>query len=152
EGREDLNAWREARALIAYTESKRAALAQLLERHRERRILVSTADNATAYRVAREHLVPPITCDIQRLERSATLEGFRRGEIRALVSARVVNEGSDGPGAGGAVGVRGGVGGARGEREHVQRVGRVLRPSNGKRALVFELVTAGTMEVQHAQR
>jgi superfamily II DNA or RNA helicase len=148
EGRDALHAWREARALVAYTESKRAALAQLLERYRERRTLVFTADNATAYTIAREYLVPPFTCDIKRKERSAVLEHFRRGELRALVSARVLNEGIDVPEADVAIVV----GGALGEREHVQRVGRVLRPSDGKRALVFELVAAGTMEVRHAQR
>jgi superfamily II DNA or RNA helicase len=148
EGRDALHAWREARALVAYTESKRATLAQLLERYRERRALVFTADNATAYTIARAHLVPPFTCDIKRKERSSVLEQFRRGELRALVSARVLNEGIDVPEADVAIVV----GGALGEREHVQRVGRVLRPSDDKRALLFELVAAGTMEVRHAQR
>ena len=44
------------------------------------------------------------------------------------------------------------VGGALGEREHVQRVGRLLRPSEGKRAVVYELVTRNTIEVGQARR
>jgi superfamily II DNA or RNA helicase len=42
------------------------------------------------------------------------------------------------------------VAGSHGEREHVQRIGRVLRPAAGKRALVYELVSRGTSEVQRA--
>jgi superfamily II DNA or RNA helicase len=41
---------------------------------------------------------------------------------------------------------------ALGEREHVQRIGRLLRPTPGKRALVYELVTRQTLEVSQAWR
>ena len=42
------------------------------------------------------------------------------------------------------------VGGTQGEREHVQRIGRLLRPSTGKRAIVYELVTLATSEGKRA--
>ena len=148
EGRRALAAWRQMRALLAFTHAKRRALRSLLERHRSSRTLVFTADNDTAYAIAREHLVMPLTCDIGRRERDEALERFRRGQIRTLVSARVLNEGLDVPDADVAVVV----GGALGEREHVQRVGRLLRPGEGKRALVYELVTRDTMEVGQARR
>ncbi|MGH7267025.1 MAG: DEAD/DEAH box helicase family protein [Candidatus Rokuibacteriota bacterium] len=148
EGRRALAAWREARRLLAFTEAKRQAVAVLLQRHRDARVLVFTADNDTAYAIAREHLVMPLTCDIGRPEREAALERFRRGDLRVLVSARVLNEGLDVPDADVAVIV----GGAFGEREHVQRVGRLLRPGPGKRALVYELVTRRTFEVGQARR
>jgi superfamily II DNA or RNA helicase len=90
----------------------------------------------------------PLTCDIGRRERDQALDAFRRGRIRALVSARVLNEGIDVPDADVAIVV----GGALGEREHVQRVGRLLRPAEGKRALVYELVTRDTIEVSQARR
>jgi superfamily II DNA or RNA helicase len=123
-------------------------LRSLLERHRAARTLVFTADNDTAYQIARAHLVMPLTCDIGRRERDQALDAFRRGSIRALVSARVLNEGVDVPDADVAIVV----GGALGEREHVQRVGRLLRPAEGKRALVYELVTRDTIEVSQARR
>jgi superfamily II DNA or RNA helicase len=88
----------------------------------------------------------PITCDVSRPEREAALDAFRRGELRALVSSRVLNEGVDVPDADVAIVV----GAAHGEREHVQRVGRILRPSPGKRAVVYELVAAGTSEVRRS--
>ncbi|MCO5168487.1 MAG: DEAD/DEAH box helicase family protein [Planctomycetes bacterium] len=148
-GRRALVAWRRSRALLAYTRGKAAALRDLLARHRAARVLVFTADNAAAYAVAREHLVMPITCDVGRAERADALRRFAAGELRALVSARVLNEGLDVPDAD--VGVV--VGATQGEREHVQRIGRLLRPGPGKRALVYELVTPDTPEMaQLAQR
>jgi superfamily II DNA or RNA helicase len=109
---------------------------------------VFAADNETAYAIAREHLVQPITCDIGAAERARALERFSRGELRILVSARVLNEGLDVPAADIAVVV----GGSQGSREYVQRVGRVLRPSEGKKALVYDLVTIGTFEVPRVNR
>jgi superfamily II DNA or RNA helicase len=148
EGRRALSAWRQMRRLLAFTCAKRRALGSLLDRHRNSRVLVFTADNETAYAIARDHLVMPLTCDIGRSERDDALERFRRGDLRTLVSARVLNEGLDVPDADVAVVV----GGALGEREHVQRVGRLLRPGEGKRAVVYELVTRNTIEVGQARR
>jgi superfamily II DNA or RNA helicase len=148
EGRYALAAWRQARRLVAFTHTKRRVLKALLERHRASRVLVFTADNEAAYAIAREHLVMPLTCDIGRQEREEVLQRFRQGELRTLVSAQVLNEGLDVPDADVAVVV----GGALGEREHVQRVGRLLRPSEGKRAVVYELVTRNTIEVGLSRR
>jgi superfamily II DNA or RNA helicase len=148
EGRRALEAWRQMRALLAFTRAKQQALRGLLEQHRSSRTLVFTADNATAYSIAREHLIMPLTCDIGRQERVTALDRFRDGRLRALVSARVLNEGLDVPDADVAIIV----GGALGQREHVQRIGRLLRPAEGKRALVYELVTRDTLEVGQARR
>jgi superfamily II DNA or RNA helicase len=148
EGRRALMAWRQMRRLLSFTHAKRDVVSALLSRHRDSKVLVFTADNDTAYTIAREHLVMPFTCDISRQEREEVLGRFREGELRALVSARVLNEGLDVPDADVAVIV----GGMLGEREHVQRVGRLLRPSEGKRAIVYELVTRNTFEVDQARR
>jgi superfamily II DNA or RNA helicase len=148
DGRGGLAAWRRARRLLAYPRCKRQALAALLARHRGQRTLVFVSDNETAYAVAREHLIMPLTCDIGRGERLDALERFRAGRLRALVSAQVLNEGLDVPDA--EIGIV--VGGRFGEREHLQRIGRVLRPREGKRAAVYELVVADTSDVAQARR
>lgn len=138
EGRRALAAFRQMRRLLGFTQAKRRALESLLGRHRDSRVLVFTADNDTAYAIAREHLVMPLTRDIGRREREEVLERFRRGELRTLVSARVLNEGLDVPDADVAVIV----GGALGEREHVQRVGRLLRPSGGDHLILATPVSS----------
>ena len=147
-GRAALAAWRASQRITTFPAAKRCAVASLLARHRGSRVLIFTADNETAYAIAREHLVTPLTCDIDRRERRAVLDAFRDGHIRALVSARVLNEGIDVPDADLAIIVAG----TQGEREHVQRVGRLLRPRAGKRALVYELVCSGTFETRLAKR
>jgi superfamily II DNA or RNA helicase len=147
-GRAGVAGWRRARALLALTEAKLDAVGTLLARHAGARTLVFTSHKDAAYAIARVHLVLPITADVQRAERDAALAAFRAGRIRALVAARVLNEGFDVPDA--EVGIV--VGGAQGEREHVQRIGRLLRPAPGKRAIVYELVTRGTAEVNATRR
>jgi superfamily II DNA or RNA helicase len=148
EGRAALSAWRRSQRLLALPRAKRRALEGLLARHTQSRMLVFTADNDSAYRIAREQLVMPLTCDIGRAERGTVLEAFREGRLRALVSSRVLNEGLDVPDADVAIVV----GGTLGEREHVQRVGRLLRPRPGKRAIIYELVTRTTSETRQAAR
>jgi superfamily II DNA or RNA helicase len=148
EGRRALASWRRSRRLVAFTEAKRAALVRLLAQHPGQRLLVFTGDNDTAYTIAREHCIMPITRDIGRVERREALERFRSGELGALVSAQVLNEGIDVPDADTAILV----GGRLGTREYLQRVGRLLRPAPDKRALVYELVTRDTHEIRDAAR
>jgi superfamily II DNA or RNA helicase len=148
EGRRALAAWRRSRSIVRYGTAKRGVVDELLRRHRDHRVLVFAADNDTAYAVAREHLVQPITCDIGPRERTRALQRFSSGELRILVSARVLNEGIDVPAADIAIMA----GGSQGSREYIQRVGRVLRPAEGKRAVVYDLVTRGTFEVGRANQ
>ena len=148
EGRLAMRAMLDARRLVTFPDAKRQVVGTLLSRHREDRVLVFTTDNETALSIADEHLLMPITCDVPRQERQEALDRFRDGRLRALVSARVLNEGVDVPEA--RVGIV--VGGTHGEREHVQRVGRLLRPVAGKRALLYELVMRGTLEERSAER
>jgi len=147
-GQRALRAWRDLRGLLAYCSGKRAVLGRLLDRHHGARVLVFCADNAAAYAIARQHLLMPITCDIGRDERARMLARFAAGELRGLVSARVLNEGVDLPSAEVAIVVSA----ALGEREHIQRVGRILRPAEGKEALLYELVAHDTLEVSWSKR
>lgn len=144
EGRAALAAWRRRKKLLGLTRAKRRAVSELLRRHAQNRMLIFTGDNDAAYELSRRELVMPITCDISRAERADALDAFRKGDLRALVSSRVLNEGLDVPDADVAILVAG----AFGEREYVQRVGRLLRPRPGKRAVVYELVSAATGEAR----
>lgn len=147
-GRQAVAAWRRARRLVSFHTHKADMVHLLLERHRANKVLVFTASNEAAYTIAKHELIMPITCDIGRSERRSALDLFAAGKLRALVSSQVLNEGLDVPDADVAVVV----GGSGSEREHVQRIGRLLRPSPGKRAVIYELVTRGTSEVEQAVR
>ena len=147
-GRRALAAWRRSRKLVAFTEAKRETLSRLLVEHRRGRLLVFTGGNETAYTIAREHCIMPITSDIGRVERKSALECFRSGELGALVSAQVLNEGIDLPDVDTAIVA----GGRLGTREYLQRIGRLLRPAPDKQALVYELVMRDTHEQRDATR
>ena len=107
-----------------------------------------TEDNATVYLVSRRFLVPAITHKTKVRERSAILAGLADGRYAAVVTSRVLNEGVDIPEANVAI-VMSGSGSVR---EHVQRLGRVLRKGEGKKALLYELVSSGTSEARTSQR
>lgn len=135
-----------ARELASFPRAKRGLVRSLLERHRDDRSIVFTAFAENAYDVAIDNLVPVIAAETNARERRDILARFRDGKVRAIASARVLNEGIDVPEARVAIIVAG----TLGEREHVQRIGRVLRPAPGKQALVYELVTTGTSDARRA--
>lgn len=147
-GRRALAARARAQRLSSLTAAKRLALAAILEHHRDDRTLVFTADNASAYAIARAHLVPALTCDVGPRERREFLAAFARGSIRTLVSARVLDEGVDVPEARVAVIV----GASGSERQHVQRVGRILRPLPGKLGIVYDVFNLEAGEAFGAAR
>jgi superfamily II DNA or RNA helicase len=147
-GRRALAAWRTSREILAFPDDKRRVLRELLSRHADQRAIVFTQGNQAAYEIARELLVYPITHEINRKERARALERFNAGDMNVLVSAQVLDEGLDVPEAQIAVVV----GGSTSSRRHVQRIGRVLRPAPGKRARVYELAVANSVEVDHMRR
>jgi superfamily II DNA or RNA helicase len=152
EGRRAMQAYRRQRELAFAAPAKLDYLALLLDRHRADRVLLFTQDNATAYEVARRFLVPVITHETKVKERSEILAGLARGAgdggYGAVVTSKVLNEGVDIPAANVAVVLSG----SASVREHVQRLGRILRPQDGKHAVLYELVTAGTAETSTSAR
>jgi superfamily II DNA or RNA helicase len=141
-GRAAIADFRRASNLASFNEAKRLLTSALLARHRGEKVIVFTAHVDDACVVSIENLIPVVTSEVPRKERAEILDGFRRGTYRAIVSARVLNEGVDVPDASVAIIC----GGELGVREHLQRVGRVLRPAPGKTAIVYELTTARTLE------
>jgi superfamily II DNA or RNA helicase len=148
EGRRAFVAYRRQKTLAVAAAAKLDALGELLHRHRADRCLVFTLDNATAYAISRRFLVPIITHHTKVKERSQILERFANGRYGTVVTSKVLNEGVDVPDANVAIIVSG----TGSVREHVQRLGRILRPRDGKRALLYEIVTARTSEQSTSDR
>jgi superfamily II DNA or RNA helicase len=148
QGQRAMRAYRRQRELAFAAPAKLDVLDQLLHEHRGERTLVFTQDNATAYQISRRFLVPAITHQTKVRERSSLLERFSSGEYGVVVTSKVLNEGVDVPEASVAVVISG----SGSVREHVQRLGRILRPKGDKRAVLYELVTAGTSETFTSER
>jgi superfamily II DNA or RNA helicase len=142
EGRRAMAAYRRQREIAFAAPAKLDYVGLLLDRHRDDRVLLFTQDNATAFALSRRFLIPIITHETKVKERSEILAGLAEGSYGAIVTSKVLNEGVDIPDANVAVVVSG----SASVREHVQRLGRILRARDGKRALLYELVTAGTTE------
>lgn len=148
EGRRAMQAWRRQKELAYCAEGKLAVVEELLHRHRGERALLFTQDNATCYAISRRFLLPAITHQTRVRERSAILAGLADGRYGAVVTSKVLNEGVDIPAASVAIVISG----SGSIREHVQRLGRILRKQDGKRAVLYELVTADTGEAYTSER
>jgi len=147
--REALLAKQRAREVMLNSDAKIAELEQVLDRHRDDRVIVFCAHNDTVYRVAERFLIPAITHHTGAAERREILRRFRKGTYSRVVSANVLDEGVDVPDANVAVLLAG----SGSEREFTQRLGRVLRPKDdGGRALLYEVVSAETAEERVAER
>ena len=121
---------------------------RLLQRHQKQRIIIFTNDNLTAYRISSLFLIPCITHQTKIKERRVLLSQFNEGTLPVLVTSRVLNEGVDLPSAAVAIVMSG----TSTVREHVQRLGRILRPSEGKMAVLYELVAKDTTEEMTSKR
>jgi superfamily II DNA or RNA helicase len=147
--REALLAKQRAREIVYNSDAKLDALATILDDHRGDRVIVFTAHNDLAYRVAERFLLPAITHHTGTTERRRVLDRFRSGEYDRVVSSNVLDEGVDVPDANVAVVLSG----SGSEREFTQRLGRVLRPSaDRERALLYEVVADETAEENVARR
>ena len=167
EAREALLARQRAREIMLGTEAKLEALTEVLDEHRDERIIVFTAHNDLAYDVSERFLIPTITHQTGAAERREILERFREGTYTRIATSNVLDEGVDVPDANVAVVLSG----SSSEREFTQRLGRILRPkpvaatdagssADGRpatpsrvgRAVLYEIVSAETGEENIADR
>jgi superfamily II DNA or RNA helicase len=147
--REALLAKQRAREIVTTAERKVELLGELLERHRGERTIVFTASTELVYELSERYLLPAITHRTPTSERREILRRFREGSYSRVVTANVLDEGVDVPDA--SVGVL--LSGSGSKREFTQRLGRLLRPkADGRRAVLYEVVTEETAEQRVARR
>jgi superfamily II DNA or RNA helicase len=134
---------------VAYNSiSKMGKLSEILKKHSGGKIFIFTEHNKLVHRISKEFLIPSITYRTTSKERSETLDRFRSGVYRAVVTSKVLDEGIDVPDAD--VGII--LSGTGSERAFIQRLGRILRKKEGKEAVLYEIVSAETSEVNTARR
>jgi len=148
EGNEALKSYRLQRLIAMQAKAKMECVERLLFFHKNDRTIIFTNDNDSAYEVSKKFLIPAITHRTGVRERSWILSALASSEVNAVATSRVLNEGVDVPDVNVAI-VMSGTGSVR---EHVQRLGRILRKKEGKRAILYELITANTGEMQTSER
>jgi superfamily II DNA or RNA helicase len=100
------------------------------------------------YRISEQFFVPAITHETGIKERRQWLEAFNKGEVLALATSKVLNEGVNIPEASVAIVLSG----SGSSREHIQRLGRILRKAPDKEAILYEVVTSETTEENISRR
>jgi superfamily II DNA or RNA helicase len=148
EARRALLARNKARYIAFNSISKVHKLSEILREHRDGKVFIFTEHNKLVHRISREFLIPAITYKTISRERSDILDRFRSGIYRAVVTSRVLDEGIDVPDAD--VGII--LSGTGSERAFIQRLGRILRKKDGKDAVLYEIISAGTSEVNTARK
>lgn len=148
DARRALLAWNDARKIAINSKSKLKVLEDLLESHRDDKVIIFTEYNEMAEEISRKFLIPLITHRTSKRERDMILDSFRIGAVTKIVTSKVLDEGIDVPDA--RVGIV--LGGTGSRREFVQRLGRILRKREGKRAVLYEVVSKGTSEIRISSR
>ncbi len=143
-----LRAFRAKRQIEEQAAGKMRVLEDLFRLHADESVIVFTGSNVMARAVSRRFLIPCLLSHCAKRERREWLDGFAQRKYPALVANRVLDEGVDLPEVKTAIVL----GGLSSERQAIQRLGRVLRRNErGQRAMLYEVVTDETNEVQRSR-
>ncbi|GBC75019.1 UvrABC system protein B [archaeon HR06] len=147
EGREALLARNRALKIALNSRAKLEKLKEILK-EKDDKTIIFTQHNELVHRISKEFLIPFITHKTSKEERREILKGFREGRYLRIVTSKVLDEGVDVPDA--SLGII--LSGTGSSREFVQRLGRLLRPKGDKKALLIEIVSKGTKEVEFSRK
>jgi DNA excision repair protein ERCC-3 len=136
--------------LAACNAAKLKVVKELLERHKDDRVLIIGQYLEQLDAMAELAGAPIITGRTPQGARDALYERFRTGEVPVLVVSKVANFAVDLPDANVAIQVSGTFGS---RQEEAQRLGRVLRPKkNANEAIFYSVVTRDTIEQEYAAK
>ncbi len=148
EGRRAMKAYRNQKKIALGTDSKLRVLQDLLTLHKHDKTLIFTAENEMVYQISNDYLIPAITHETNVKERKFWLDAFNKGDVLALCTSKVLNEGVNIPDASVAIILSG----SGSSREHIQRLGRILRKKGDKQAILYEVVARNTTEEYTSQK
>ncbi|MDQ3373688.1 MAG: DEAD/DEAH box helicase family protein [Acidobacteriota bacterium] len=148
DGRRAMKSYRNSKKIALGTDAKLRVLQDLLIRHKREKVLIFTAENEMVYQISNNFLIPAITHETNIKERRFWLEALNKGDVLALATSKVLNEGVNIPDASVAIILSG----SGSSREHIQRLGRILRKKENKQAILYEVVTRNTTEEYISQR
>ncbi len=136
--------------IIHKSRSKVEKAKEIIERELSRgsKIIVFAHYVDLAKQIAKETNAYLLTGDVPADKRKYILNEFKKAKSGVLVVTTLGDEGLDIPDAN--IGVL--VAGTGSRRQFIQRLGRLLRPANGKVAVLYEIVTKGTVEELQSKR
>ncbi len=150
QARRALRAFHERERLVRLAEGKLRETERILRAHPAEQAVLFCGGTDAAAAVSRALAIPMITASTPASERHALLGALARGEIRAVASVRVLDEGWDIPSA--KLGIVLGDSTRGSGRQHAQRLGRLLRRQGDAVASLYEVVAAGTYEFFASQK
>lgn len=138
------------RQIVHKAENKKKAVEKIvkLELKRGSKIIIFTQYVDQAKELGKLLNAPVLVGETETRKRQKILRDFKEGKTRVLVVTTVGDEGLDIPDAN--VGII--VTGTGSRRQFIQRLGRLLRPSKGKEARLYEIVVRGTLEELQSKR
>jgi DNA excision repair protein ERCC-3 len=140
--------WRDKYRIASENPAKDDVVAHLLDRYRDRRVLVIGQYLKQLRHLRKRFDIPLITGQTSSAEREKLYDDFRKGKLRQLILSKVGNFALDLPDANVLIQVSGTFGS---RQEEAQRLGRILRPkTNGEVAHFYTLVTRDTREQDFA--
>ncbi len=148
--RRALRAFHERERVVRLAAGKLREAERILRAHPAEQAVVFCGGTDAAESVSRELAIPMMTASTPASERHALLGALARGDVRAVASVRVLDEGWDVPGA--KLGIVLGDSTRGSGRQHVQRLGRLLRRQGDAVASLYEIVAAGTYEFFASQK
>ncbi|HTK52785.1 MAG TPA: DEAD/DEAH box helicase [Gemmatimonadaceae bacterium] len=148
--RRALRAFHERERVVRLAAGKLREAERILRAHPAEQAVLFCGGTDAAEAVSRELAIPMITASTPASERHALLGALDRGDVRAVASVRVLDEGWDLPGA--KLGIVLGDSTRGSGRQHVQRLGRLLRRQGDAVASLYEIVAAGTYEFFASQK
>ena len=140
----------EMRNIIQYSEAKIRKVEQIVSRELKRgsKIIVFTQYRRQAEEIARRVNGLLLHGGLDDSSRQRVLRKFKEADSGVLIVTTVGDEGLDIPDAN--VGVL--VSGTGSPRQFIQRLGRLLRPGEGKKAVLYEVIVSGTSEEAQARK
>jgi superfamily II DNA or RNA helicase len=148
--RRALRAFHDRERLVRQAHGKLREAERILRAHPAEQAVLFCGGTDVAETVSRELAIPMITGSTPASERHALLAAIARGDLRAVASVRVLDEGWDVPTA--KLGIVLGDSTRGSQRQHAQRLGRILRRQGDAVATLYEIVAAGTYEFFASQK
>ncbi|MFP3163222.1 DEAD/DEAH box helicase [Acidianus sp.] len=145
---EALKVYNEIKKVVNFAQNKMLKIEEILNKEKGKKILIFTQYVDQAEEIARRFNTLLISGKMSKNERKKILDTFKFMKSGILTLTTVGDEGLDIPDA--SVGII--VTGTSSRRQFIQRLGRILRPVNGKRAILYEIIVAGTQEEYQSKK